>query len=250
MAYRCPVCTAVVLQVAAPAVKFWISRTPPSSSTAIQSAVDGKEIAVSASFVRATLRQCPPVGSVDERTRPELSTATHVSMLGQDTPVSIPLVDARGDPSAGGRSFRTAAHGFAEGAECLAHQRFVHVVGGHRPTGGQASWSRVLVDHAAGVSSISCPTISLCVAVDEHGNVLTSTTPSGTTPWSSAHVDAAADNEEGGLYAVSWPSTTFCAAVDDLGNVLRSRSPTGGVAAWQTIPIRRPDPLGLSPGQA
>jgi hypothetical protein len=107
-----------------------------------------------------------------------------------------------------------------------------------RPTGGQASWSRVLVDHAAVVSSISCPTISLCVAVDEDGNVLTSTTPSGTTPWSSAHVDAAADNEEGGLYAVSCPSLTFCAAVDDLGNVLASRTPTGGAEAWQSIPVR------------
>jgi hypothetical protein len=96
------------------------------------------------------------------------------------------------------------------------------------------SWSSpVLVDHqeqpAWGLNGVSCPSSSLCVAVDEAGNVFTSTNPTGgPSAWSPptsvdpGHV----------LRQVSCPTTGLCAAVDNAGNVLTSTNPGGGASAW------------------
>jgi hypothetical protein len=99
----------------------------------------------------------------------------------------------------------------------------------------QLLWSApTLVDHqAAGatpvqINGISCPTETLCVAVDANGSVLTSTDPTGGVgAWTIAAVDA-----PNSLNAVSCPTTTFCVAVDSEGNVLTSSDPTGGADAW------------------
>ena len=53
------------------------------------------------------------------------------------------------------------------------------------PTGGTAAWTATDIDSRfstgllGGMSGVSCPSTSLCVAVDPNGNVLTSTRPSG-----------------------------------------------------------------------
>jgi hypothetical protein len=79
-----------------------------------------------------------------------------------------------------------------------------------------------------GPRSVSCPTDSLCVAIDGVGNVVTSTDPTGGAgTWSIANIDSS--NE---LESVSCPSSTFCVAVDGVGNVLTSTNPTGGAGAW------------------
>lgn len=45
-----------------------------------------------------------------------------------------------------------------------------------------------------GLRSVSCPTTSLCVAVDEHGNVVTATNPTGGQgAWTTANASGNAD---------------------------------------------------------
>jgi hypothetical protein len=102
---------------------------------------------------------------------------------------------------------------------------------------GPLSWSSpVLVDnHSPYASSdgglpagaVSCPSIRLCVLVDDLGNVITSTNPAG--PGSSWRL---ARSRTGSLtdHRVSCPSVSFCVAVGRGGDVLVSRHPSGH--AW------------------
>ncbi len=88
--------------------------------------------------------------------------------------------------------------------------------------------------------------MSLCVAGDWDGDVVTSTDPTGAgNAWSVAYVD---HNVESGLTGldpqasigeVSCPSVSFCVASDPTGEVLTSQDPTGGASAWR---LRRATP--------
>lgn len=125
---------------------------------------------------------------------------------------------------------------------CAVADQTSEVVVSRRPTGGGvSSWLSVPIDPAARVQSISCPSIALCVAVDDRGNILSTTTPttptSGASAWRIVRVDPAADDGQEGIYAVSCPSARFCAAVDDQGNVLTSTRPSGDSSAWQIVPL-------------
>ena len=74
---------------------------------------------------------------------------------------------------------------------------------------------------------VSCPSTSLCVAVDGAGNVIASQDPAGSAAgWSLAHVDSSP------LVALSCPSVSLCVAVDAAGDVVASTNPAGGAAAW------------------
>ena len=103
------------------------------------------------------------------------------------------------------------------------------------PTPNAASpltWAApVRVDHqpsfeGTSLSSVSCPGSGLCVAVDNSGNVVTSSNPTGgPVAWTVTKVDAS-----NSLFGVSCPSSGFCAVVDNDGNVVTSSNPTGGAA--------------------
>src|SRR5438445_10673591 len=81
---------------------------------------------------------------------------------------------------------------------------------------------------ATSLPAASCPSSSLCVAVDVNGNVVTSSNPTGgATAWRVTNVDGS-----NALTGVSCPSSVFCVAVDGSGNVATSSNPTGGAAAW------------------
>jgi hypothetical protein len=89
------------------------------------------------------------------------------------------------------------------------------------------------------MTSISCPSTTLCVAVDGAGDVISSPDPTGgAAAWTAAHVDPSptqnnTDNAGSVLVrGVSCPSTTLCVAVDAAGNALVSTDPTGGAVAW------------------
>ena len=101
------------------------------------------------------------------------------------------------------------------------------------------SWSApALIDPGASLSGVSCPSVSLCVAVDRAGNVVTSTSPAGgASAWRIAHIDPTAPacpTLPGchGLTGVSCASVALCVAVDDQGYVITSTEPTGGASAW------------------
>ncbi|MHB1930279.1 MAG: hypothetical protein ACYCUG_12815, partial [Acidimicrobiales bacterium] len=84
------------------------------------------------------------------------------------------------------------------------------------------------VDGGRTFTGISCPSVSLCVAVDVNGNVVTSTNPTGgVSAWTAANVDPGNT-----LSGVSCPSASLCVAVDGSGNVVSSTNPTGGASAW------------------
>jgi hypothetical protein len=94
--------------------------------------------------------------------------------------------------------------------------------------GASLNWSApVSVDVANGtLLSISCPSASFCAAVDQSGNVVTSTNPTGgPSAWTAASIDAG----NSAFFSVSCPSTSLCVAVDASGNALKSTTPTG---AW------------------
>src|SRR5450759_3504308 len=68
-------------------------------------------------------------------------------------------------------------------------------------------------------------TASLCVAVDESGNVLSSGSP-GSGGWTIASIDPGHH-----LRAVSCSSQSLCVAVDGTGNVISSVNPAGDACA-------------------
>jgi hypothetical protein len=87
--------------------------------------------------------------------------------------------------------------------------------------------------------AISCPSVSLCVATDAEGDVVTSTDPtSGSGAWNVAYVDDSIDAEpistgdQTELISIACPSVSLCMASDGAGNVLTSKNPTGGASAW------------------
>ena len=110
--------------------------------------------------------------------------------------------------------------------------------------GGPLGWSTpTQVDHQApynfglNLAGVSCPSTSLCVAVDDAGDVLTSTDPAGGAgAWTVTDVDGSH-----ALSGVSCPSTSLCVAVDSAGDVLSSTDPTGGGAAWNVVNVIEDD---------
>jgi hypothetical protein len=101
------------------------------------------------------------------------------------------------------------------------------------------------------LAAISCPTASLCVAVDDLGNILTSTSP-GTNPgrWSITYLDRRPAALVGGGFAISCPSRRLCVATDNAGNVLSSRDPTGGAGRWKVVHVINVDTGLFLPGAA
>ena len=106
------------------------------------------------------------------------------------------------------------------------------------PTLAQAanplSWTVTRIEEGDGnLPAVSCPSTSLCVAVVNIGNVVTSTNPTGGAgAWNVAHVDSS-----GYLDALSCPSASLCVAGDFNGNIVTSTNPTGGASAWTVTNI-------------
>jgi hypothetical protein len=109
---------------------------------------------------------------------------------------------------------------------------------------GFASWHMTDYPVAAytPLDGVSCPSVSLCVAVDWAGNVLTSTNPSGgRDAWAITNLHPGGGPSGHGLDAISCASTQFCAAISN-GEVLTSTDPTGGPSAWTATPVRQCPP--------
>jgi hypothetical protein len=66
------------------------------------------------------------------------------------------------------------------------------------------------------VHGVSCPSSGLCVAVDDNGNVVVSSNPTGgAAAWTVTNIDG-----NNSLRGVSCPSIDLCFAVDGIGNVV------------------------------
>jgi alpha-tubulin suppressor-like RCC1 family protein len=88
----------------------------------------------------------------------------------------------------------------------------VAVDGGNSFTYDGSSWSYLDFDGPNPVQSISCPTVSLCEAIDVYGGAYTYDGNTGT--WS------AATGTDTGPTGLSCPTASFCVEVDNVGSVL------------------------------
>jgi hypothetical protein len=97
------------------------------------------------------------------------------------------------------------------------------------------TWSEPeVVEAGAVITSVSCPSASLCVAVDNKGQVFSSTEPAaGAGTWNSADVT----EEKSGFASVSCPSASLCVAIDGAGNVWSTTDPTGAASGWSSANI-------------
>lgn len=95
------------------------------------------------------------------------------------------------------------------------------------------SWSEpVAIDPGAVIKAISCPSATFCVAVDNHGQALTSTDPTGGAgAWEATDLT----HETSGFVSISCPSSSLCIALDGAGNVWSSTEPTAGASAWSSF---------------
>ncbi len=105
-------------------------------------------------------------------------------------------------------------------------------------------WRREPVDNTAyAITGVSCPTTTLCVAVDSTGQVVHSTKPlNGASSWSKpARIDKA--TQPGGAYAgfsgISCPTAQLCVAVDNAlnGQVAYTTTPTGPASSWHLVTV-------------
>jgi hypothetical protein len=102
----------------------------------------------------------------------------------------------------------------------------VCILAGLAPFSGQASATGIGPDPI--VYGVSCPSSSLCVAVDSHGHAVISTDPTGQAPtWNAASIEGLVDPT-----AVSCASTAFCVAVDSNGRAATTTDPTAATPSW------------------
>jgi len=131
---------------------------------------------------------------------------------------------------------------------CVAVNYDGDVIVSTDPGGGSAAWTMTLVDPIATLAGespqimtgVSCADPRLCVAVDQAGNVVTSTNPGGgAAAWIVSGVDGQAS-----LNGISCPAEQLCVAVGGLsangypaGVVLTSTNPAGGPGTWTAVDL-------------
>jgi hypothetical protein len=78
------------------------------------------------------------------------------------------------------------------------------------------------------LTGVSCPSTTMCVAVDSSGRAVVSTRPAaGAGAWKVVTVDGSTN-----LRSISCPDRTLCVAVDDDGDVVTATNPSAGTGAW------------------
>lgn len=100
------------------------------------------------------------------------------------------------------------------------------------------SWSAPApISHGSAFTGVSCPTSKLCVAVDQNGDVVSSTHPAGGSgAWTTTSLVS-----DSGLDGVACPAAQLCVVSDGLtGKVLTSSDPAGGAGAWTATNIVNP----------
>lgn len=99
------------------------------------------------------------------------------------------------------------------------------------PVDNPGTWVSRALEPGHVLTDLSCAGTTLCVAVDQEGNVFSSATPLTLSSWS-----AAVPADPAGFVSVSCATTTLCVGVDYAGQVVRSTNPTGDADNWVTEP--------------
>ncbi len=118
------------------------------------------------------------------------------------------------------------------------------------PSGGSGAWSLTHIDPFSGTelyrgtatpflastpfltvdsfTSISCTSLTFCVATDTTGHVATSIHPTaGASSWTMSDIDGS-----NAINSVDCTSQNFCMAIDNQGNYLYYPGPAGGTNGW------------------
>ena len=130
---------------------------------------------------------------------------------------------------------------------CLVGDSGGDIASTTRPSAGASAWHLHHVDQAtvpcsdssqgpmvcqSAIDGMDCPSIRLCLAVDDAGQVFASTDPTAARPrWTATKVASPTPNPSlGGVYAqITCPSTTFCAVLEvTAGEILTSVAPASG----------------------
>jgi hypothetical protein len=89
------------------------------------------------------------------------------------------------------------------------------------------------------ITAISCPSTKLCVAGDDHGDILTSANPAGGAGgWKKTR----AVDPESIFVSVSCPATKLCVAITGSGDIAASTHPTGALSGWKLARHAIPTP--------
>jgi hypothetical protein len=114
------------------------------------------------------------------------------------------------------------------------------------PYSADPSWDEY---EPTAITSLSCPSASLCLGTDKLGNIIESTNPVGQAQnneqWTVLNsIDAGAGSQNGspGVRGISCPSTTLCVAVDGSGNILYTESPAAAAqGGWTVVSSLNPE---------
>lgn len=190
-----------------------------------------------------------PTGGASRWTRSSIDGSNSLTSISCPSSSFCAATDTRGNvltsttPTGGAPAWPSAAvsPGAGLGAiSCLSASFCVaagsHVYSSTNPTGGAGAWTQAHGDAIyqllIGVDGITCPSPTLCVAVDGGGFVVTSSDATAGNDWTGAQIDGTPT-----LFGVSCPSRSLCFAGDDAGNVLFSTNPAGGPAAWMAVAV-------------
>jgi hypothetical protein len=99
-------------------------------------------------------------------------------------------------------------------------------------------WTETTGSKFEGLNSVACPSTTLCIAVNQQGDAVTSTNPTGgEKAWTLTPADQGSGFPGPVMLSVACPSSKLCVAGDVDGNVVTSTNPTGGEGAWTTTHI-------------
>lgn len=101
-------------------------------------------------------------------------------------------------------------------------------------------WGAAIHVGHSGISALSCPSTTLCVAGSPDG-LLVSTDPSGgASSWKLVFTPPSSGNMAPQINSVSCPSTAMCVAASGAGDLVTSSDPSGGPSAWTLTPLHIP----------
>ncbi|HMC49480.1 MAG TPA: hypothetical protein VKH20_02460 [Solirubrobacterales bacterium] len=110
---------------------------------------------------------------------------------------------------------------------------------------GAATWTarQLPAVGQAPLFAISCPSVSMCVAVGAGNTVASSVNPSaGAAAWSVVNPGGAGPPNQNEIKGISCPSTRLCVAASFEGLLLTSTDPTGGAASWSIADLNSSGP--------
>lgn len=114
------------------------------------------------------------------------------------------------------------------------------------PSGGASKWHNLEGIDSGGanpIKSVSCPAANMCAAVDEPGNVLSSTDPTLTATWFLSPIAGALP----GFTDIDCVSDELCVAdAAPTGNLWASTEPAAGPAAWAETQLFKPSTHAVS----